>query len=55
MWNVVKVKMEPLRPEAFAPFGEVIKSFEEAKPEIRKGGLTENAYTVTADLSRASL
>jgi len=54
MWKNIKVKLEPLNREAFKPFGEVIKSFEEARPEIRKGGLTKNAYTVTADLSKAS-
>ncbi len=51
MWKTFKVKVEPLTPEAFAPFGEVIESFEEAKPEIAKGGLRTNAYTVTAALS----
>jgi len=54
MWNIIKVKVEPLNCEAFKPFGEVIESFEEARPEIRKGGLTKNAYTVTADLSEAA-
>jgi ureidoglycolate lyase len=54
MWKIIKVKVEPLTPEAFKPFGEVIGSFEEAQPPVRKGGLKENAYTVTADLSEAS-
>ena len=53
MWKSFKVKVEPLTPEAFAPFGEVIESFEEAKPEIAKGGLRSAAYPVTADLSGA--
>ena len=53
MWKSFKVKIEPLTPEAFAPFGEVIESFEEAKPEIAKGGLRSAAYPVTADLSEA--
>lgn len=54
MWKIFKVKVEQLTPEAFEPFGEVIELFEEAKPEVRKGGLRENAYTVTAALSSAS-
>lgn len=54
MWQIIKVKVQPLNREAFKPFGEVIESFEEARPEIRKGGLTKNAYTVTAELSKAS-
>ena len=54
MWKIIKVKVEPLTSEAFKPFGEVIESFEEAQPPVRKGGLKENAYTVTADLSEAS-
>ena len=37
MWKSFKVKVEPLTPETFAPFGEVIETFEEAKPEIAKG------------------
>ena len=48
MYKRVKVKVEPLTPEAFAPFGEVIETFEAAEPEIQKGGLRTNAYTVTA-------
>ena len=51
MWKSFKVKVEPLTPEAFAPFGEVIETFEEAKPEIAKGGLRSAAYPVTAALS----
>ena len=51
MWKSFKVKVEPLTPEAFAPFGKVIESFEQAKPEIAKGGLRTAAYTVTASLS----
>ena len=54
MWKSFKVKVEPLTPEAFAPFGEVIESFEEAKPEIAKGGLRSAAYPVTADLSEGT-
>ena len=54
MWKSFKVKVEPLTPEAFAPFGEVIETFEEAEPEIAKGGLRSAAYPVTAALSEAS-
>lgn len=55
MWKSFKVKVEPLTPEAFAPFGEVIETFEEAKPEIAKGGLRSAAYPVTAALSEATV
>ena len=48
MWKSFKIKVEPLKAEAFAPFGQVIESFEEIKPQVRKGGYTQNAYTVTA-------
>jgi L-rhamnose mutarotase len=50
MWKPFKVKVEALTPESFAPFGQVIGRYEERKPEVRKGGYTENAYTVTAGL-----
>ena len=53
MYKRVKVKVEPLTPEAFKPFGEVIETFEAAKPEIQKGGLRTNAYTVSAAPSEA--
>ena len=48
MWKVIKVEVEPLEAEAFAPFGHVIRVFEERKPVVAKGGLTTNAYTVRA-------
>ena len=48
MWKVVKIQVEPLTPEAFAPFGHVIRSFEERQPEVAKGGLGTNAYEVRA-------
>ena len=35
--RVVKVPIEPLTPDAFAPFGDVIECFEDAEPEILKG------------------
>ena len=52
MWKNFKVKVEPLTPESFAPFGQVIERYEERKPEVRKGGYTQNEYTVTAALPR---
>ena len=54
MYKSVKVKVEPLTPEAFKPFGEVIETFEAAEPEIQKGGLRTNAYTVSSALSNIS-
>ena len=55
MWKSFKVKVELLTPEAFAPFGEVIETFEEAEPEVAKGGLRSAAYPVTAALSDATV
>ncbi|MDP6111605.1 MAG: hypothetical protein QGG53_07010 [Planctomycetota bacterium] len=49
--KVIKVKIEPLSPEAFEPFGQVISSFNEIGPEVRVGGLQEREYTVTAETS----
>ena len=46
MSEVVKVKVEPLTPEAFAPFGVVIETYEEAEPEVVKGGLREKKFSV---------
>ena len=51
MLKVIKVKVEPLTAEAFEPFLQAIETFDEAKPEVRVGALTENEYTVTADVS----
>ena len=51
MLKIFKVKVEPLTPATFEPFGRVFQSFDEVKPEVRVGGLTENEYTVTADTS----
>jgi ureidoglycolate hydrolase len=48
MLEILKVAVEPLEPEAFAPFGQVISNFDEAKPEVVVGALIENAYTVRA-------
>lgn len=49
MLKVIKVKVEQLTPETFAPFGDVMTSFEEAKPEIRKGGLREREIPVSSE------
>ena len=49
MLEILKVAVEPLVQETFAPFGQVISSFDEAKPEVIVGALTENAYTVRSD------
>ena len=48
MWKAFKTKVEPLTPEAFAPFGHVIRSFEERQPEVAIGGLGTNDYEVRA-------
>ncbi len=48
MIKVVKVKVEPLSAETFAPFGEVIQTYEEANPEIVKGGLREKEIPVSS-------
>ena len=44
--KLVKLKVEPLTSEAFAPFGDVIKTFEEAQPEVVVGGLIEKEFSV---------
>ena len=51
MLDILKVEVEPLAPDTFVPFGQVIATFEEAKPEVVVGALTENAYTVQSDPS----
>ena len=48
MWNLVKIPVELLVPETFAPFGHVIRTFEERKPDKVKGGYATNAYPVLA-------
>ena len=54
MSNLKKIKVEPLTQEAFAPFGEVIEKYEEAKPEIVKGGLREKEFSVDAGDNKRS-
>ena len=49
MWEVVKIPVERLEPEAFAPFGHVIRTFEERKPDVAKGGHRTNEYPVIAE------
>ncbi len=51
MLKIFKVPVEPLTPAAFEPFGSVIRTFDETRPEVRVGGLTEHEYTVTAEVS----
>ena len=48
MWNLVEIPVEPLLPETFAPFGHVIKTFEERQPDKVKGGYATTAYPVLA-------
>ena len=48
MLEIYKVEVEHLTPEAFAPFGQVIETFDAARPEVRVGALVEREYTVTA-------
>ena len=49
MWQTVKIKVEPLEAEIFAPFGQIIHTFEEGKPEKVKGDYATGAYPVTAE------
>ena len=48
MLKILKVPVEPLTPSTFAPFGQVISTFDEATPEVVVGELVERAYTVRA-------
>jgi ureidoglycolate hydrolase len=49
MLEILKVNAEDLKPETFAPFGRVISTFDELKPEVVVGALIENAYKVRSD------
>ena len=42
MLKILKVPVEPLTPLDFAPFGQVISTFDEAKPEVVVGELVEH-------------
>ena len=46
--RVIRVPVEPLTEEAFAPFGEVIHSFEEKHPEVVKGGLRRKEIAISS-------
>ena len=48
MLEVFKVPVEQLTPEAFEPFGQVISTFDEARPPLRVGTLQVREYNVTA-------
>ena len=44
--EIVKIPCEPLTPEAFAPFGDVIRTYEEAAPQIVKGNFKEKVIAI---------
>jgi ureidoglycolate hydrolase len=44
--RIIKVPCEYLTPEAFAPYGDVIKTFEEAEPEIIKGSFRDKKIPI---------
>ena len=44
--RIIKVPCEPLSAEAFAPYGDVIKTYEEAKPEILKGNFRDKEIPI---------
>ena len=46
---MVKVKAGLLTVEAFTPFGDVIRTYEEDRPEIVKGELREKQFTLSSD------
>lgn len=50
MLEILEVPVELLTPSAFAPFGQVISTFDEAKPEVVVGALVERAYPVRAEV-----
>ncbi len=50
--KIIKVPVEPLTEGAFAPFGEIIHSFEETHPEIIKGGLRRKEIPVSSSQRR---
>ena len=50
MLKILKVKVEELTRESFAPFGKAITTFDEAKPEVVVGALEEHAYEVSGTI-----
>ena len=50
--EVIKVPVEPLTKQAFAPFGEIISTFREVRPEVVKGGLREKEIPVSSSERR---
>jgi hypothetical protein len=42
--RIVRVRVYQLTPDAFASFGKLISSFDEARPDVRVGGLEERTY-----------
>ena len=48
--EVIKVPVEPLTKQAFAPFGEIIQTFEEARPQIVKGGLRQKVIPASSSV-----
>ena len=51
MWKTVKISVEPLRPEYFAPFGHLISSLEERLPDKVKGNYSSKEMRACAEVS----
>jgi ureidoglycolate hydrolase len=51
MWKSVKIKIERLRPEYFAPYGHLITSLEERRPDIVKGNHSSYEKHAYAEIS----
>ena len=51
MWKIVPIAAEPLDPAYFAPYGQVISSFDERHPDKVKGGYATGEYQVWAACS----
>jgi len=49
MPRIIRVHVEPLTPDAFAPFGDVIETYEAGRPEIVKGGLREKELALSSE------
>ena len=50
MLKILKVRVEELTSESFAPFGQVIATFDEVRPQVRIGALREGIHKVTGDI-----